>query len=243
MTEKKPTKSGCNSTHYERNRRVIRRFLGPPYARLLVKIDRADNLENVPSEGPVIVYYNHFSFADPLTIMYVLRRDIVPMAKIEVYDYPIIGILPKLWCVVPVRRGEADRQAIRASLEVLSAGEMLLIAPEGTRGSTLRRGLEGMAYLACRSGAVMVPAAIRHAEGFPTPRFKKRWQGPGIRIRFGRPFRYLPELKRAKSAQLRKMTDEAMYLLAAMLPEEKRGEYADLSQATQETFVWVQGQE
>jgi hypothetical protein len=85
----------------------------------------------------------------------------------------------------------------------------------------------------------MVPAAVHNAEGFPTPWFKKRWQGPGVQVRFGRPFRYLPELKRAKPAQLRKMTDEAMYLLAAMLPEEKRGEYADLAKATDDTFVWV----
>jgi 1-acyl-sn-glycerol-3-phosphate acyltransferase len=206
---------------------------------LLAKIDGVEGAENVPDEGAVVIYYNHFSFADPMTIMHVLKRDVVPLAKIEVYDYPIVGILPKLWYVVPVRRGEADRQAIRASLNVLNAGAPLLIAPEGTRGPVLRRGLEGMAYLAARSGAVLVPAAIHHAEGFPALRGTKRWKGPGIQVRFGRPFRYLPELKRAKPAQLRQMTDEAMYLLAAMLPEEKRGDYADLSQATQETFSWA----
>jgi hypothetical protein len=35
------------------------------------------------------------------------------------------------------------------------------------------------------------------------------------------------------------MTDEAMYVVAAMLPEPLRGEYADLSLATQETFEWL----
>ena len=114
MTETKATKSGYDPARYEKNRRLIRKFLGPPYARFLTKIEPAEGVENVPSEGAVIVYYNHFSFADPLTIMYVLKRDIVPMAKIEVYNYPIIGILPKIWYVVPVRRGEADRRAIWA---------------------------------------------------------------------------------------------------------------------------------
>lgn len=238
MTKTKPAKSGYDPARYKTGRRVVRLVMKVAFP-LLAKIDRVEGTENVPDEGAVVVYFNHFSFADPMTIMYVLKREIVPLAKIEVYDYPIVGVLPKWWGVVPVRRGEVDRRAIRASLDVLNAGEPLLIAPEGTRGPVLRRGLEGAAYLAARTGAVMVPAAIWHAEGFPALRFTRRWRGPGIRVRFGQPFRYRENLKRAKPAQLRQMIDEAMYLLAAMLPEEKRGDYADLSQATQETFEWV----
>jgi hypothetical protein len=81
--------------------------------------------------------------------------------------------------------------------------------------------------------------AIDHTIGFPALRFTKRWSEPGAHIRFGKPFRYHPDLKHARSEMLRKMTDEAMYLLAAMLPDYRRGAYSDLSRATQETFEYV----
>ena len=88
-------------------------------------------------------------------------------------------------------------------------------------------------------GAPVVPVAVDNTDGFPALRFTKRWQQPGGRIRFGRPFRYHDDFRRAKAQKLRQMTDEAMYVLAAMLPENRRGFYADLSKATQETFEWV----
>ena len=128
---------------------------------------------------------------------------------------------------------------MQSCLEVLRADEMILLAPEGTRGPALRQGLEGVAYLASRSGAPVVPVAVYGTEGFPALRFTRRWRQPGGRVRFGRPFRYHPDLRRAKTQTLRQMTDEAMYVLAAMLPENRRGFYGDLSSATQETFEWL----
>jgi len=55
-------------------------------------------------------------------------------------------------------------------------------------------------------------------------------------IKFGAPFTYDPSLQRAKGEQLRLMTDEAMYILAGMLPESRRGYYSDLSKATQSSI-------
>jgi 1-acyl-sn-glycerol-3-phosphate acyltransferase len=169
----------------------------------------------------------------------VLPRYIVPLAKIEVYDYPIVGIFPRIWGVIPVRREEVDRRAIQQSIEVLRAGEIILVAPEGTRGPALKEGKEGAAYLASRSGAPIIPVAIDGTIGFPAIRFTKPWKGPGARLRFGRPFHYRPEFHRAGREQLRKMTDEAMYLLAGLLPPHRRGFYADLSKATHDTIEFL----
>jgi 1-acyl-sn-glycerol-3-phosphate acyltransferase len=58
-------------------------------------------------------------------------------------------------------------------------------------------------------------------------------------VRFGRPFYYRPEYRRAGRAELRRMTDEAMYVLAGLLPPERRGCYANLEAATQETIEWA----
>jgi 1-acyl-sn-glycerol-3-phosphate acyltransferase len=179
---------------------------------------------------------NHIAFIDPIIVLHFVPRNIVPLAKVEVYDYPVISIFPKIWNVIPVQREEFDRGAIKKVFEVLNAGEIVLVAPEGTRGPQLKRGKEGVAYLASRSGVPVVPVAVQGTEGFPAPRFTSPWRGTGVFLRFGSPFRYRPEYRRAGRDQLRKMTDEAMYILAKLLPNERRGFYADLSQASQDTI-------
>jgi 1-acyl-sn-glycerol-3-phosphate acyltransferase len=231
--------AGYNHAHYASRRRACRfllRWVGFP---LLAKIDRAEGIENVPAEGPAILMINHIAFIDPFVVLNLLPRDIVPLAKIEVYSYPVVGIFPRLYGVIPVRREEVDRRAIQQSLEVLKAGEIILVAPEGTRGPALKEGREGVAYLASRSGVPVVPVAIDGTTGFPAIRFSKPWKGPGARLRFGQPFRYRSEFHRAGREQLRQMTDEAMYILSGLLPPNRRGVYADLSKATQDTIEFL----
>jgi 1-acyl-sn-glycerol-3-phosphate acyltransferase len=225
--------------HFETRRRFLRFLIARIGFTLLAKLDRVEGLENIPTHGPAIVMINHIAFLDPIAVMHVLPRNIIPMAKVEVYSYPLIGIFPRIWGVIPVRREEIDRQALHQALDILKAGEIVLVAPEGTRHNDLQDAKEGVAYLASRSGVPVVPAAIDGSIGFPSLRPSSRWRGPGIVIRFGRPFRYQSALGRPNRAQLRQMTDEAMYVLAALLPEHRRGVYADLSKATQETITWV----
>jgi 1-acyl-sn-glycerol-3-phosphate acyltransferase len=201
-----------------------------------------EGLENIPQKGPAILLINHIAFVDSLVVLHTMPRNIVPLAKIEVYNYPVIGIFPKLWGVIPIRREEVDRRAVQQILEVLQAGEIVLVAPEGTRSPALTQGKEGIAYLASRSGAPIIPVAIEGTPGFPALRFlSSRWRKPGIVVSFGQPFRYRPELEHPRRDQLRQMTDEAMYVLAEMLPKDRRGVYADLSKATQETIQWNLG--
>ena len=225
---------------FEGRRRFLRFLIRVIGFQWLARVDRVEGLENIPSEGPAILMINHIAFIDPIAVLHVIpKRDIIPMAKIEVYNYPLIGIFPRLYGVIPVRREEVDRRAIQTALDVLRAGEIILVAPEAHRAPQLQNGKEGVAYLGSRSGVPVIPVAIDHTIGFPTFRFSKRWSEPGAHIRFGRPFRFHPELKHARSEMLRKMTDEAMYALAGMLPDYRRGIYSDLSKATLETFEYV----
>ena len=237
--DKQQHKTGYNHAEWETKRNILRWLLRVVALPLLARVDSVEGLENVPAQGNAIIMINHISFIDPFIVANPLPRNLVAMAKVEVYDYPLVGIIPKLWGVIPVRRGEADRRAVQRALEVLRAGEIILVAPEGTRGPALRQGLEGVAYLASRSGAPVVPVAVNNTDGFPALRFTKRWKQTGGQIRYGRPFRYHAHLHRAKAQILRQMTDEAMYVLAAMLPENRRGFYADLNKASQETFEWL----
>ena len=136
---------------------------------------------------------NHIAFVDPFVVLHLLPCNIVPMAKIEVYNYPLVGVFPRMWGVISVRREEIDRRAIQGALDVLHAGEIILVAPEPPAALSYSKAKkQGVAYLASCSGAPIVPVAIEGTEGFPTLPFKKRWRGPGAQARFGRPFQYLP---------------------------------------------------
>ena len=225
---------------WQGRRRVLRWLIKHIGFTLLAKLDRVEGLENVPAQGPAIFMINHIAFIDPIVVLHVVPRNIIPLAKIEVYNYPLVGIFPRLWGVIPVRREEVDRRAVQQVMEVLRAGEIVLVAPEGTRASHLSRGKEGIAYLSAHSGSPIVPVAIDGTEGFPSLRFLSRaWKTAGAIVRFGRPFRFRPDLKRPDREQLRQMSDEAMYILAGLLPERRRGYYAEIAKATQETIEWV----
>ena len=223
----------------EPQRRLLRFLIKVIGFGLLAKLDRVEGIENVPRHGPAILMINHIAFIDPIVVMHVLPRNIVPLAKVEVYSYPGIGIFPRIWGVIPIKRDELDRRALQQMFDVLNAGEIVLVAPEGTRGDKLQIGKEGIAYVGSRTQVPIVPVAIQGTQGFPALRFSEPWKGRGAYVRFGRPFRYRPEFKRAGLENLRKMTDEAMYILASLLPPERRGYYSDLSQGTMETIEWV----
>jgi 1-acyl-sn-glycerol-3-phosphate acyltransferase len=207
--------------------------------RILVRIESVEGVDNFPSTGPGILMINHIAFVDPIVVLGVLPRNIVPLAKIEAFHYPVIGIFPHIWAAIPVKREETDREAIRSALQVLRAGEVILLAPEGTRNPSLRKGREGVAYLGQKSGAPIIPVAVSGTQGYPSIN-PARWRKGGVHIRIGKPFTFRALKEKRTLGVLRKMTDEAMYVVSAMLPERLRGEYSDLSQATMETIEFVE---
>ncbi len=229
---------GYDHARLEGRRRVLRWLIDEIGFRLLAKIERVEGLENLPENGPAIVMINHIAFVDPIVVLGSIPRNLVPMTKREAFYYPLWGIFPLIWGVIPVRRDGVDRRAIRMALEVLDSGEVILVAPEGTRNTGLQKPREGIAYLGYRSTAPIVPVAVTGTVGFPTIS-PKRMRQPGAVVKLGRPFQYRRFEGRLRSHRLQQMTDEAMYVLAEMLPEDRRGDYADLSQATRETIEFI----
>jgi 1-acyl-sn-glycerol-3-phosphate acyltransferase len=215
--------------------RFLMRYVGFRY---LAKVDSVEGVDQVPEKGPAIIIFNHIAFIDGIAILNALKRNAVPLVKNEAGAIPFWGIFPALWGAIPIRRGEVDRRALEQALAVLDSGELLLIAPEGHRSPALIEGKEGLAYLAARTQAPIIPAVIEDSEGFPSLD-PKRWSQPGARIRFGKPFRFRLPKGRIPRAWLRKMTDEAMYRLASLLPPGRRGVYGDLQRATTETIEFL----
>jgi len=118
---------------------------------------RVHDAHLVPARGPVILAPNHTGFLDPPLLMGTSPRPIHCLAKREIFRGPLGWFLRGIG-QIPIDRSGTDRAALTIALAVLAAGRVLVVYPEGTRGSgdfaDLRRGL---AWLAVRSGAPVVP--------------------------------------------------------------------------------------
>jgi 1-acyl-sn-glycerol-3-phosphate acyltransferase len=224
-------------------RRILRGVIRTIGFRLLARVD-STGLENIPPRGPAILMMNHISMLDPVACMgLVTSRFVIPMSKIENLRVPILSAFVRFWGAYTVDRDQVDRAALMNSIELLKSGQLILIAPEGTRHPEgLARPKEGMTYIAIKSDAVIIPTAVSGAIDF-----KQRWK----RLRrayacvsFGRPFRFKAEgRKRIPRDEMRQMTEEAMYQLALTQPDpDLRGVYSDLDQATTDTLEFIDPQ-
>lgn len=122
--------------------------------------------ENVPRDSGVILAANHSSYADPPMMGAATPRPIWFMAKIELLQTPILGAWISRLHAFPVRRGTADRQALRTTHDLLTRGEAVLIFFEGGRspdGCLLPPTL-GTGMIALRAQVPVVPVAIVNAD-------------------------------------------------------------------------------
>jgi 1-acyl-sn-glycerol-3-phosphate acyltransferase len=199
---------------------------------------RVEGLDHIPASGPVILAINHISNADPVVtgawITPALRhRRIHWLGKRELFDWPVFGWLAAHGGVHPVNRDAADVEAFRLATRILELGYVLLAFPEGTRSPSgeLQEAKDGLAMLAIRTGAVIVPIGVNNSDAvwrkgqkLPSP-FPRRT----ITVRIGEPFRIADVLppdtdrKAAKSLATRAI----MTRIAALLDPRHRGVYAE----------------
>lgn len=197
--------------------------------RLILKVVarvHVEGLENFPRSGPLIVAINHLSLLDAPVIFCFLPRRCVVFAADKWQNVPGISwVLNALGTAIYVARGEVDRRALSKALTVLRARGMLAIAPEGTRSRTggLARGRTGVAYLATRAPAPILPVvAYGQDKAFA---YWKRLRRVPIHVRVGSLIELPPG--KHKIPQLQVYTDQVMLALAQMLPPAYQGVYAD----------------
>lgn len=169
---------------------------------------KSEGIHNLPEKGPVIIAANHVSNWDPVVVVISVKRPIYFMAKAELFSNILFTKVFGALHAFPVRRGHADRQAIRHALDILDDGQVLGIFPEGARKKVQKDTTvqNGVAMLALKSGVPVVPVACIGTDR----KLPLGWIKPLI-VKVGKPItleKY--EGQKLKSATLEQLSHEIM---------------------------------
>jgi len=184
-----------------------------------VMVMKVAGLENFPLDGGVIIAANHVTNLDVFPMQFSLPRAICFMGKAELFNTPLDPIL-RMLCAFPVNRGEKDEWAVRHAAKVLAHGQTLGMFPEGTRskGRGLGVAKTGTARLAIEANCPIVSMTIIGTDKF----FK------GFPRRTCVTINLLPPVLPKPGETPLALTDRLMFTLAAGLPKEMRGVYAEV---------------
>jgi 1-acyl-sn-glycerol-3-phosphate acyltransferase len=163
---------------------VGRRTIGP-LTKLVAPL-RNYGSERVPREGGVVLAFNHFSWIDPPAFGAASPRTVYFVAKVEAHGVPGLGQLIRAFGTRAVRRGESDREAVRAMRKIVRDGHALGMFVEGTRQ---RMGVPGQAQpgaamVALQEDVPVVPAAIHGSQDWKVGNFHP------VSIAWGEPMRF-----------------------------------------------------
>ena len=210
------------------------RFLIRILLRLLTHIE-VRGKENIPDTlgaGNFVIAANHLGLVDAFLPFYILDHNNLVLLVGEKWEkLAIMRWLGRRLNFIFVDRFNPDIKAIRAVMTRMKQGEVLVITPEGTRSKVghLIEGKPGVSYLAAKMEYPLVPVGISGTFDKIFYGQLKRLRRPHIFINIGPKFSLprLPTANQGRDEALRTDTDEIMCRIAALLPEENRGFYAD----------------
>ncbi len=205
-------------------------------ARALIRIRVEGDLDAIPESGPLIIAANHASSADPVLIGAFLngrlKRPVNWIGKRELVETPVIGWFMRQAGIHPVDRSTTDIESFRTAMRILDAGQILVVFPEGTRSrdGALQVVREGVAVLALRSGAPVLPVGVAGTDEVWPRGHLLPTAGRSVTVRYGKPFRVTDELSAETVGDRRQAKEAATRLImgriAALLPPRQRGVYA-----------------
>ncbi len=148
--------------------RLLYRFfrrLNVGFCRIWLRM-RVEGFENVPTAGAFVVSPVHRSYVDTPIVAVVTKRRLRYMGKDSLWNVKGLGWLLSSLGGFPVRRGTADREALKRCIEVLQGGEPLVLFPEGERksGPIVQPLFDGAAFVAAKAGVGILPVGIGGSE-------------------------------------------------------------------------------
>ena len=206
---------------------------------ILSRVDQTE-LQRVPEKGTLILVTNHVNILEvPMLYTQLQPRPVTGFALSTRWDAAWNRWLLNVVDAIPLRRGEADLEAMRMAMDKLKAGYIVGVAPEGTRSydGRLQKGHAGVVLLALHSGAPLQPLAFYGHEDFPNS--LRKLQRTDFHIRVGKPFYLDPKGGKVTREIRDQMLNEIMFQLAALLPTKYRGVYNDLAYATENYLKFI----
>ena len=186
--------------------------------------------ENLPTEGGYVMATNHIGILDAILPFYALDRwDIyIPVAEKWEKNW-FLNWLGKYFNFVFIDRFNPDIKAMRKLIQLMEAGNLLAISPEGTRSrvGSLIEAKPGVTYLATKLNRPIVPVAITGTEDKVILGNLKHLRRGHFTVTAGPHFTLPPVPRESRDETLKKYTDEIMCRIAVMLPEKYRGVYAN----------------
>jgi 1-acyl-sn-glycerol-3-phosphate acyltransferase len=170
---------------------------------------------------------NHLSFLDHFILGATTRRQIFYISKAQHFDKPVRRFFFTRWGVIPLQRGEGDKEAFQRSVDVLKAGHLYAIYPEGTRSldGKLHKGHTGVARLHLLTGAPVIPVAMKGTfaalpKGKSVPKLKK------CGVTYGKPLDFTKFKDQVDDrATLKRITHEIMMAIRDISGQEYVDEY------------------
>jgi 1-acyl-sn-glycerol-3-phosphate acyltransferase len=208
--------------------RALMRFLTTTF--LVGGLFHVVGAENIPRTGPLLVCPNHSATLDPpLVPAFVPRDDTWSMAKSEYFRKPFLNWLFRNYHAFPVVRHTADRAALRRSFDLLKAGDVLVIYPEGTRieSGNLAQPEPGAGFIAQKAGCPVVPVGLTGTRAC-LPKGARWPRRTHVTITFGKPFTLANKRPDGTKISHEDASAAIMVAIAELLPPEQRGEFSDL---------------
>lgn len=200
---------------------------------MIADIEVRGDVSKLPRGGYMLAS-NHLGRLDSLVVYYVIDNDDLIHPLTDKYKKYWWARLMAWWLKVTwLTRGQADMRAMREFITRLKNGGVMVIAPEGTRSKTARllKAEPGAIYIASSASVGIIPVALTGTGDAEVVSRLKKFKKLKITITAGSEMYFPPDIKSAKGAErdtlLQSAMDEVMCRIAAMLPEQHHGYYAD----------------
>ena len=185
-----------------------------------------DEFAKIPKDGPLILVGNHINFLEaPIMMPYIDNPNVIGVAKSESWKNPLFNFLFNEWHVIPIERDMVDREAFNNIFNALKENKIVAIFPEGTRSKNghLLKGKPGVVAVAVKSKAPIMPISFYGYENFWDN--LKHFRKTDFYVAVGEPFRLNLNGNGLSKEVREEVTDEIMYKIAELLPEQYLSNY------------------